>query len=217
MIYSLALWWKLILALSFLALDGVADDLSLIDDGQGQGNQIISSGWALDEEGSSSTNEPRLQQQASDLPPPPPPPVVNNESLLLSDAGEINCGDDDLQSRPPAPGKLKKRLRFAKRGEQQQQQQQLSCPVQEFRKPGVGVEESIPLPPARGSTSQFNPNRQKRPTTMRKLINEKLLLPITDISVCGFQEGLEIPICALYFVTSPDITVSVLNPCRFCG
>lgn len=212
--YSLTLWWKLILALSFLALDGVADDLSLIDDGQAQGNQIISSGWTLDEEGSSSTNEPRLQQQASDLPPPPPPPpIVNNESIPLSDAGEISCADD-LQSRPPAPGKLKKRLRFAKRGEQQQQ---LSCPVQEFRKPGARVEEPIPPPPAGRSTSQFNPNRQKRPTTMRKVINEKLLRPITDISVCGFQEGLEIPICALYFVTSPDTTVPLLNPCRFCG
>lgn len=214
MMYYLTQWWKLLLALSFLALDGMADDLSgLIDDAQAQGNQIISSGWTLDEEGgSSSTNEPRLQQQASDLP-PPPPPFINYDSLLLVSAGGVNDCADDLQNRP-APGKLKKRLRFSKRSEQQQQ---LSCPVQEFRNPGARADPIPPPPLAEGSTSQFNPNRQKRPTTMRKIINEKLLRPITDVSVCGFQEGLEIPICAPYFVTAPDTTVSLLRPCRFCG
>jgi len=194
MMYSFTLW-KLLLVFSFLALDAVADDSSLID-AQAQGNQIISSGWTLDE---GITNEPiRRLQQASDL----PPPVVNNESLLLFD--ESDC--DDLQSRT-APGNLR-RLRFAKR-----EQQQLSCPVQEFRKPGARLE---PIPPPGGSTSQFNPNRQRRPTTMRKVINEKSLRPTTDVSVCRFQEGLEIPICAPYFVTSPDVSVLLLRPCRFC-
>lgn len=192
MMYSFTLW-KILLALSFLTLDAVADDSSLID-AQAQGNQVIASGWTLDE---GSTNEPRLQQ-ASDF----PPAVVINESLLLSD--ESDCAD--LQSRT-APGKLR-RLRFAKR------EQQLSCPVQEFRKPGARAE---PIPPPGGSSSEFNPNRQKRPTTMRKMINERILRPTTDISVCGFQEGLEIPICAPYFVTTPDASVVLLRPCRFCG
>lgn len=138
MMYSFTLW-KLLLALLFLALDAVADYSSLID-AQAQGNQIISSGWTRDE---GITNEPRLQQ-ASDL----PPPVENNESLVLSD--ESDCAD--LQSRRAAPGQLR-RLRFAKR------EQQLSCPVQELRKPGARVE-PIP-PPSGGSTSQFNPNRQR--------------------------------------------------------
>lgn len=190
--YSFTLW-KILLALSFLALYAVADDSSLID-AQAQGNQITSSDWTLDE---GKTNEPRLQQ-ASDF----PPPIVSSESLLLSD--ENDCAD--LQSRT-APGKLR-RLRFAKR------EQQLLCPVQEFRKPGARAE---PIPPPGGSTSEFNPNQQKRPTTMRKVINEKSLRPTTDISVCGFQEGLEIPICAPYFVISPDASVLLLRPCRFCG
>lgn len=192
MMYSFMLW-KILLALSFLALDAVADDSSLID-AQAQGNQIISSGWTLDE---GITNEPGLQQ-ASDF----PPPVVINEPLLLS--AESGCAD--LQSRA-AIGKLR-RLRFAKR------EQQLSCPVQELTEPRAQEEH---IPPPGGSTTEFNPNRQRRPTTMKTVINEKLLRPITDISVCGFQEGLVIPICAPYFVTTSDASVLLLRPCRFCG
>lgn len=191
---------KIILVLSFLALDAMADDLSLID-AQAHGNQIISSGWTLDE---GSTNEPR-SQQASDL----ARPIVNNELLLLSDES-VHCAD--LQSRA-APGKLR-RLRFAKR------EQQLSCPIQEFREPRARAE---PIPPGgvenalpEGSTSEFNPNRKTRPTTMRKLINEKGLRPTTDVSVCNYHEGLTIPICAPYFVTSADATALILKPCRFC-
>lgn len=192
MTYSFMLC-NILLALSFLALDAAADDSSLID-AQAQGNQIISSGWTLDE---GSTDEPGLQQ-ASDF----PLPVVINDSLLLSD--ESDCAL--LQSRA-APGKLRP-LRFAKR------EQQLSCPAQEFREPRAREE---PIPPPGGSTSEFNPNRQRRPTTMRKVINEKLLRPTTDVSVCGFQQGLGIPICAPYFVTTADAIVLLLRPCRFCG
>ena len=197
--YSITLR-KIILVLSFLALDATADDSSLID-AQAHGTQVISSGWTLDE---GSTNESILQQ-ASDL----PPPIVNNESLLLSDES-VNCAD--LQSRA-APGKLR-RSRFAK-GEQQP-----SCPVQEYREPGArgqfnlptGIENDLP----EGSTAVFDPNRKTRPTTMRKLINEKLLRPITDISVCGFHEGLTIPVCAPYFATWADAIILLLHPCRFC-
>lgn len=190
MMYHFHTLLKIILALSFLALNAVADDSSLIDV-QAQGNQIIASGWTLDE---GSTNEPGLQQ-ASDL----PPPVVNNESPLLSD--EKDCAD--LQRRA-APGKLK-RLRFAKR------EQQLSCPFQEFSGPSAREQ---PIPPPGGS--EFNPDRKTRPTTMKKLINEKLLRPIVDVSVCGFQEGLDIPICAPRSVKSPYASVLLLHPCRFC-
>lgn len=191
---------KIILVLSFLALDAIADDSSLLD-AQALGTQVISPGWTLDE---GSTNESILQQ-ASEL----PPPIVNNESLLLSDES-VNCADQ--QSRP-APGKLR-RLRIAKR------EQQPSCSAQEFREPGAqgqfnvpaGIEDDL----SEGSTSVFDPNRKTRPTTMRKLINEKRLRPTTDISVCGYHEGLTIPVCAPYFATWADAIVLLLHPCRFC-
>ena len=148
MMYSFTLR-KIILALSFLALDAMADDWSLID-AQAHGNQIISSGWTLDE---GRTNEPRLQQ-ASDF----APPIINNEFR-----------EPGAQAEPIPPG---------------------------------GGENALP----EGSTSEFNPYRKTRPTTMRKLINEKYLRPTTDVSVCNYHEGLTIPICAPYFVTSADAT-----------
>lgn len=183
-------------------IGAVADNLNLID-AQVHGNQIKSPGWTLDEV---STSEPRLQQD-SDF----PPPIANTELLLLSDE---SVGCPDLRNRA-APGKMR-RLRVVKR------EQQYSCPVQEFRGPRPGEGSTAPAPEIGAgntlpgeSTSQFDSNRKTRPNTMRKLINENHLRPATDISVCGFDKDLRIPICAPYSV-STQATVLLLTPCRFC-
>lgn len=186
MLSSISLW-RILLPLSFLTLDLI--------DAQAHEDQILSSSWTLDE---GNTNEFRLEQASAF-----PQPIVNTESLLISDKSS-DCAD---QQSLAAPGKMR-RLRFAKR------EQPLLCPVQEFTGPSAG--EEPPRGEDAGSTSGFNPNRKTRPTRMRKLINENRLRPITDISVCGFDAELEIPICAPYFVSPPGVTVVVLNPCRFC-
>lgn len=189
---------RLLLPLSFLTLGAVADGSNLID-AQAHGTRILSSSWTIDE---GSANEFTLEQ-ASDF----PLPVGNTESLLLSDES-VGCADRQSLA---APGKMR-RLRFAKR------EQPLLCPAQEFRGPSAGKEPTSGgnAMPGGGPTTGLNPNRKKRPTTMRKLINENLLRPTTDTSVCGFDPELKIPICAAYFASPPATTVVILTPCRFC-